>query len=156
MKNKLIVYLFAALLTLGIGLVVQAQDTDSEAEDAEAIEFEAPEDGLEINFIKGHSDQDHSVTFNHSSHDFDCIDCHHKMAELKGQKPPRSCATCHDNFSPDNLKGYKSYFKAMHKIRFAPNAPRQSCLHCHTNEFGTDDKNMTGCNASACHADGIR
>ncbi|PID74172.1 MAG: cytochrome C [Desulfobacterales bacterium] len=136
MKNKLIIYLFAALLTLGIGLAVQAQDANSEAEDAEAIEFEAPEDGLEINFIKGHSDQDHSVTFNHSSHEFDCIDCHHRMAELKGQRPPRSCATCHDNFSPDNL--------------------RQSCLHCHTNEFGTDDKNMTGCNASACHADGIR
>lgn len=150
MKNKAIIFLATALITLGLSLAVQASDP-------EPMEFEAPEDGLEINFIQGHSDQDHSVEFNHSSHEsYECIDCHHRMDELKGQKPPRSCASCHDNFSPDNLKGYKSYFKAMHKIRYAPNAARPSCLHCHTNEFGTDDKDMTGCNASSCHSNGIR
>ncbi|WDP92011.1 MAG: cytochrome c3 family protein [Desulfobacter sp.] len=150
MKNKVFIFLAAALLTLGLSLAAQANDP-------EPAEFEAPEDGLEINFIQGHSDRDLSVEFNHSSHEsYECIDCHHRMGELKGRKPPRSCAACHDNFSPDDLKGYKSYFKAMHKIRYAPNAERPSCLHCHTNEFGADDKDMTGCNASACHSDGIR
>ncbi len=151
MKKTLAILLAAVMLAFGLSMSVQAGD------DPEPMEFEAPEDGLEINHIQGHSGEDLAVEFNHSSHEsFECIDCHHKMGELNGQKPPRSCATCHDNFSPDDLSGYKSYFKAMHKIRFAPNASRPSCLNCHTTEFGADDKDMTGCVSSACHPGGIR
>lgn len=148
-KYKMIILILSALI-LGVYIAAQAADNEPQS-------FDPPEDGLEINFIQGHSKEDHSVEFNHSSHEgFDCIDCHHKMDELKGQAPPRSCASCHDNFSPDDLKGWNSYFKAMHKIRFAPNADRPSCLNCHTNEFGADDKEYTGCNSSACHPSGIR
>ncbi len=150
MNNRSMICLVMAFLILGLSLGVQASDSDPQA-------FDAPEDGLEINHIQGHSDQDLSVVFNHSSHEsYDCIACHHRMGELAGNSPPRSCASCHDNFSPDNLKGYKSYFKAMHKIRFAPSADRPSCLNCHTSEFGMDDQDMTGCISSACHSDGIR
>jgi hypothetical protein len=121
------------------------------------MEFYAPEDELWINFIQGHSDKDLDVAFNHYSHEgYDCIECHHRMGELKGQASPRSCSECHDNYSPDDLAGYTSYFKAMHKIRFAPNASRPSCLGCHTTEFGAEDKTMTGCANSACHPGGIR
>lgn len=148
MYKKIITIL--AVLALGICLSVQADDH-------ETLSFDPPDDGLEINHIPGHSDRDLSVEFNHSSHEsFSCQDCHHRMAELKGQAQPRSCAVCHDNFDPDNLKGYKSYFKAMHKIRFAPNGDRPSCLGCHTKEFGADDKEYTGCLNSACHSAGIR
>nr|WP_321399196.1 cytochrome c3 family protein [uncultured Desulfobacter sp.] len=147
MKHKIYILLTAALITLGMCLYVQADEGNT---------FEPPEDGLAINYIKGHSSKDLSVTFNHSSHEsFECIDCHHKMGELKGEAPPRSCATCHDNFSPDNVGGDKSYFKAMHQISFTQ-AKNRSCLGCHTNEMGKDDKDMTGCNASACHSQGIR
>lgn len=150
MKNKIYILLTAALITLGMCLNVQAENGMKNT-------FEPPEDDLEINYIKGHSSKNLSVTFNHSSHEsFECIDCHHKMGELKDEIPPRSCATCHNNFSPDNLEDYKSYFKAMHQISFAPAKNRPSCLGCHTNEMGKDDKDMTGCNASACHSEGIR
>lgn len=149
MLKNTITFIVLAVLTLGTCLSVQAGDL-------EIKEFDAPEDGLEINHIPGHSERDLSVEFNHSSHEsFSCKDCHHRMDELKGQAAPRSCAVCHDNFSPDNFKGYKSYFKAMHEIRFAPNGDRPSCLGCHTKEFGTDDSDMTGCLNSACHSEGI-
>ncbi len=114
-------------------------------------EFTAPDDDLVINFIKGKSDRNLGVTFNHSSHSgYECSDCHHNM---KKTGEPTSCATCHDNFEPVPTKGYKSYFKAMHYKR--NNQKRPSCLGCHVREFG-NDKEMTGCINSACHPEGIK
>ena len=53
MKSRLVaILLAAALLALGLSLSAQAGD------DPEPMAFEAPEDGLEINHIQGHSDQD--------------------------------------------------------------------------------------------------
>ena len=53
-------------------------------------DFEAPDDGLEINYIEGNSERDLSVMFNHSSHEsYDCAECHHKMHQLKEGQPPR-------------------------------------------------------------------
>ena len=87
MYKKIITIL--AVLALGICLSVQADNQ-------ETLSFDPPDDGLEINHIPGHSDRDLSVEFNHSSHEnFSCQDCHHRMAELKGQSAPRSCAADH-------------------------------------------------------------
>ncbi|MDY0374311.1 MAG: cytochrome c3 family protein [Desulfobacterium sp.] len=115
-------------------------------------DFEAPDDGLEINYIEGNSERDLSVMFNHSSHEsYDCAECHHKMHQLKEGQPPRSCATCHTEFDINETRGYKPYFKAMHMIK---ESYRPSCIACHTKEFG-QDQDMTGCTNSACHSDGL-
>ena len=147
MKNKSIACLISALVFLGMVLTAQAWAQEPES-------FDPPEDGLEINYLHGKNDQ--SVEFNHSSHEsFECADCHHRMNKGKETQAPQSCAACHNNFNLDNMKGYKSYFKAMHKIRFAPAKDRPSCLACHTSEMGAQDKEMTGCSSSACHPNGI-
>ncbi|WP_319759809.1 cytochrome c3 family protein [Maridesulfovibrio sp.] len=114
-------------------------------------DWTAPKDDLVINYIKGNSPKDHGVVFNHSSHEsYECVDCHHKT---KKTGEPTSCADCHNNFEPVPVKGYKSYFKAMHYKR--KNLKRASCLGCHVKEFG-NDKEMTGCVNSACHPEGIK
>ena len=139
MKNLFIV----CLLCMGMTVIAMAAN----AEEAP----EAPQDEIMINFIKGNSKDDLGVAFNHTSHEnYECIDCHH---DLKKSKVPTSCSTCHTDFSPVPTKGYKSYFKAMHKKRL--NAKRPSCLSCHVKEFGNDPE-MTGCTSSSCHPDGIK
>ena len=123
------------------------------AEEKEA--FKAPADGLKIDFIKGNSQRDLFVEFNHSTHtEYECADCHHKMFQLKGESEPRSCVVCHDNVDVNASKGYRSYFKAMHKIRQAPRTPRPACVSCHTTKFG-NSKEMTGCATSSCHPTGL-
>lgn len=162
MKNITVIFLALLALTLGGGLVAMASDKAEEAAEAaaeettlEPVELVAPEDGLAIDYIKGNSPRGLSVEFNHSSHEgYDCASCHHKMFQLKGQAQPRSCSACHDNFDVNNTKGYRSYFKAMHKIRQAPQSSRPSCVACHTTEF-ENDKELTGCTASACHGEGL-
>ncbi len=146
MKKIFSIFLVFIALTLGSTLVVASDEEGG---------FEAPDDGLSINYIKGHSERDLAVEFNHSSHeDYDCYDCHHKVQKAKKAEGPQSCAVCHDNFDVDNTKGYRSYFKAMHKIRQAPRTSRPSCVSCHTAEFG-NDKDLTGCTRSGCHAQGL-
>jgi len=141
MKNIYSVCLLFIAIMVGTGLAVNADEA-----------FEAPEDGLEINFIQGNSERDLSVEFNHSSHgDFDCSACHHKAHQLKEGEQPRRCATCHTDFDVNANKGYKPYFKAMHMIK---KNNRASCVACHTKEFG-NDADMTGCTASGCHSDGL-
>jgi len=143
MKNICSVFLVFIAIMAGTGLAVTA--------DQEAT-LEPPEDGLEINFIKGRSERDLAVGFNHSSHgNYKCSDCHHKTEKDKKVEGPKSCASCHDNFDVNATNGYKVYFKAMHKIK---KASRPSCLSCHTKEFG-NDPNMTGCTNSACHPGGL-
>ncbi|SDL18559.1 Class III cytochrome C family protein [Maridesulfovibrio ferrireducens] len=141
MKNLFIV----CLLCIGMTVLTIAANADDKAG------FEAPEDEIMINFIKGNSKDDLGVAFNHSSHEnYECVDCHHA---LRKTKVPTSCATCHNNFEPVPAKGYKSYFKAMHIKR--NNDKRPSCVSCHIKEFG-NDPSMTGCTASSCHPDGIK
>ncbi|SME93454.1 cytochrome c3 family protein [Desulfovibrio gilichinskyi] len=141
MKNLFIVCLICLGMTV---LAIAANAGDKKA-------VEAPEGDLMINFIKGNSKSNIGVSFNHANHEnYECVDCHHA---LKKTKVPTSCATCHTNFEPVPVKGYKSYFKAMHIKR--NNTKRNSCLSCHVKEFGNDPK-MTGCTASVCHPKGIR
>ena len=113
-----------------------------------------PTDGLVMNYVKGNSSRDLAVEFNHSSHAYECSECHHKMFQLEEGQQPRSCSVCHDKFGIEDTTTYKSYFKAMHRIRQAPQSSRPSCVACHTEEF-QDDKEMTGCTASACHGEGL-
>jgi len=109
--------------------------------------IDAPDDGLEINVIKGRSERNLGVVFNHSSHEgIDCFTCHHKNT-VKNE--PESCANCHTDTDP-NAQGPKSYFRAMH----VKNPERTSCLSCHREEFA-GDKDMTGCTSSGCHPDGL-
>ena len=146
MKNITMVCVVFLTMTFGAIFGVTAD---------EGTVFKAPKDGLKIDFIKGNSQRDLSVTFNHSTHTgYECADCHHKMFQLKGESAPRSCVVCHDNVDVDAVKGYKSYFKAMHKIRQAPRSPRPACVSCHTIKFGKS-KEMTGCATSSCHPDGL-
>ena len=92
MKKITSVFLICLAMMFGTGLVATA---DEEAG------FEAPEDGLSINYIKGHSERDLSVEFNHSSHEgYDCSECHHKTKGLREDEPPKSCAACHNDKSP--------------------------------------------------------
>ena len=139
MKNLFIVCLLCIGITV-LALTAKATETP-----------EAPQDDLVINNIKGQSKRNISVMFNHSSHeDYDCVDCHHKT---KKSDTPQSCTTCHKNFKTAPLKGYKSYFRAMH---YKPsNKKRNSCLSCHVKEFGNDSE-MTGCVNSVCHPKGIK
>ena len=142
MKKIILVCLAALALAMG-----------ANADEKEA--FKAPADGLKIDFIKGNSERDLFVMFNHSTHtEYECADCHHKMFQLKGERPPRSCVVCHDNVDVNDSKGYRSYFKAMHKLRQAPRAPRPACVSCHTIKFG-NRKEMTGCGTSSCHPTGL-
>ncbi len=141
MKNISAVFLIFIAILAGTGLVAWAEG-----------EFEAPDDGLEINHIEGNSERDLSVMFNHSSHEsYDCSECHHKMKLLKEGEAPRSCATCHTGTDINETQGYKPYFKAMHMIK---GTFRPSCIACHTREFGNDPE-MTGCATSACHPNGL-
>lgn len=146
MKKIIVVCAACLSLTLIAGFAAAAD---------EGTAFKAPEDGLMIDFIKGNSQRDLAVEFNHSTHkEYKCADCHHKMFQLKGKRPPRSCVVCHDDVDVNAAKGYRSYFKAMHKIRQAPRAPRPACVSCHTTKFGKN-KEMTGCATSSCHATGL-
>jgi hypothetical protein len=117
----------------------------------ETPEPEPPEDGLVINSIKGRSERDLGVTFNHSSHaDYTCIDCHHATKE---DELPQSCGAgkrCHDKTGIDELRGFKSYFRTMHK----KDRRHPTCVGCHTELF-EGDKYMTSCTRSACHPDGL-
>ena len=109
--------------------------------------IDAPDDGLEINVIKGRSTRDLGVVFNHSSHEgVDCFTCHHKNTVAN---EPESCANCHTDTAPD-AQGPKSYFRAMH----VKNPKRTSCLSCHLEEF-PGDKDLTGCAKSSCHPNGL-
>ena len=147
MKKKTLILALLAMI-LGICLVATAEEGESE-------DLTAPEDGLVIDYVKGNSPRGLSVEFNHSSHgDYDCNSCHHKMFQLKQGEQPRSCATCHTKFDVNDTTTYKSYFKAMHRIRQAPQSTRPSCVACHTAEFENDTE-MTGCTASACHGQGL-
>ena len=118
---------------------------------SETPEPEAPEDGMAINYIKGRSERDLSVVFNHSSHaDYACVDCHHTTKE--GEEPV-SCASdkrCHAKTGIDELRGFKSYFRTMHK----KDRRHPTCVGCHTELF-KGDKDMTSCTRSACHPDGL-
>ncbi len=135
--------LIMCLLSLGLMFVAIGAGAQEE--------YTAPDDDLLINYIKGNSKRDLGVVFNHSSHEnYECVDCHHN---IKKAGKPTSCASCHDNFSAEPTKGYKSYFKAMHYKR--NNERRPSCVSCHVKEFG-QDKDMTGCVNSACHPEGIK
>ena len=145
MKKIILAVAFLAM-TLGAGFVAVAEEGGGPT---------APDDGLVIDYVKGNSPRGLSVEFNHSSHEgYSCAECHHKMFQLKEGEQPRSCATCHNKFDVNDTTTYKSYFKAMHRIRQAPQSTRPSCVACHTAEF-ENDKEMTGCTASACHAQGI-
>ncbi|WP_316897582.1 cytochrome c3 family protein [Pseudodesulfovibrio indicus] len=109
--------------------------------------IDAPDDDLEINVIKGNSERDLGVVFNHSSHDsIDCFTCHHKNTVAD---QPESCANCHTDTAPD-AQGTKSFFRAMH----LKGAKQTTCLACHGEEF-EGDKDLTGCTNSACHPTGL-
>jgi len=125
-----------------------------------AEDMPEPADDIVINFVKGNSDRDLSVTFNHSSHEgYSCETCHHKWknpekkvkfnTSVKEAKAPRSCASCHKDFTTEKTHKWRSYFRAMHK-----KSVRTSCLSCHIEEFD-NDKDMTGCYESACHPEGL-
>ena len=121
---------------------------------------EGPDD-IVINVVKGNSDRDLSVTFNHSSHEgYECGTCHHKWndgskekkfgaSEVEAQESPKSCVSCHSGTEPRDTKTWRSYFRAMHKKGVRP-----SCLSCHIEEF-EDDKEMVGCYESVCHTEGL-
>ncbi len=146
MKKITMVCLVFLTVTLVTSLGVRAD---------EGVVFDAPKDGLIIDFIKGNSPRDLSVAFNHSTHaEYTCNECHHKMFLLKGKSAPKSCVTCHSDVDVNSVKGYKSYFKAMHKIRQKPRTARPACVSCHTTEFGTNN-DMTGCATSSCHPTGL-
>ena len=140
--NKKIVY---PCLALVLFFVLTLPITASFAQK----ELEGPDD-IQIDFIEGNSKRDLAVTFNHSSHTgYDCQSCHHKWEEDSG-KDPRSCSTCHTDFSIEKESGYKWYFRIMHEkgLRYP------TCVSCHIENFG-DDQQMVGCSRSACHTDGI-
>jgi len=114
---------------------------------AQTATIEAPADDLTINVIKGNSERDLGVVFNHSSHEgFDCFTCHHKNTVAD---TPEACSNCHTDVAPD-AQGEKSFFRAMH----VKSANETSCLSCHLKEF-PGDKDLTGCAKSSCHPEGL-
>ncbi len=109
--------------------------------------IDAPDDDLEINVIKGNSERNLGVVFNHSSHEgYDCFTCHHKNTVAD---TPEACSNCHTDTAPD-AQGTKSFFRAMH----VKGKAQVSCLSCHQEEFA-GDKDLTGCTNSSCHPSGI-
>jgi hypothetical protein len=137
------VFVFSLVTVLTLGLSNMQVFADAPAEEGVTV----PADDLMIDTLQVREGV--AVPFDHSLHNFDCVQCHH-MWDGESDIMPCSEAGCHDNIGMKELNSEYSYWNIMHKSKV--DEEYTTCVACHRETF--EDKSYDGCTGSVCHPKG--